>query len=364
MYAFRSRLATQRPSVALPIVNRSTPVVVQERRIWIEAVLVMMAWMSAACAPLTAPTHQPASVVVSKSPPPSVVPDAAIADAMVTRALYGLRADEAWARQVAVDPTAQAGIVEFGIPLTPAELADIRSRRWDENVLLSARGYCLSVPKDCAGTYNNLKGSGVVVDIAHDVERHRQVLSNMVSDPSLIYVRDVEWSLAELQDFIGVVEADQAWFDTIGVQYLQVDRSINDNFVHVDYWAPNDRASAAIEAHFGHPTWLVARWIGPPPWAGPRADLVLRITDSTGQPVTDIRCDLRPQNPMADNGFAEFIFTTDASGVCDIQDIPAVAYRVNLLRIHDDQLESDPIKELQVTLAPTGTDVDVIVPLG
>lgn len=85
---------------------------------------------------------------------------------METRKLYGLRADEEWVRTVADDLEAQAGITQFGIPLTPAERADIQARRWDEDLLRRAQAYCKSVSEDCAGAYINLKGSGVIVDIA------------------------------------------------------------------------------------------------------------------------------------------------------------------------------------------------------
>ena len=321
-----------------------------------------MACALVACAPSTPSTHTPEGAVVTSGPSQSAPPDAAIIDAIETRMLYGLRADEAWVRQVALDPSAQAGIVEFGIPLTPEELADIQSRRWDEDLLLKARGYCLSIPDDCAGTYINLQGSGVVVDIAHNVARHRQVLANFVADPSLIDVRGVEWSLAELQGFVRQVEAERAWFDTIGVEFLQVDRAINDNFVHVDYRGPSELASAAIEERFGDPTWLETRWIGPPPWAGPRADLVLRITDVTGRPATDIRCDIRPLDPMADNGFSEFIFTTDDAGVCDIRSIPTVTYEVRLLRIVNEEVVPNSVKELRLSVASGGTAVDIVIP--
>jgi hypothetical protein len=305
----------------------------------------------------------------SGSPTPSsaetariVVSEAEIADAMATRKLYGLRADEDWVRAVAADPEAQAGVVQFGIPLTPAEQADIGARRWDEDLLRHAQAYCRSVSEDCAGTYINLNGSGVIVDIAHNVERHSRTLRNLVVDSQLVEVHEVKWSLAELEGFIVRVEAERAWFETIGVEFMQVDRRVTDNFVHVDYMARTEAASAAIEAHFGNPSWLRAEWAGPPPWNGPRADLVLRIRDANGRPGVGIRCDIQPHDETVGVDFGEVVYATDTAGVCKAKNIPAVTYRVRLFRWVQDHEERVHIDDLRIALPPAGRQLDVVIP--
>ena len=305
----------------------------------------------------------------STSPAPSpaetariAVSEAEIADAMATRKLYGLRADEDWVRAVGADPGAQAGIVQFGIPLTPAEQADIGARRWDEDLLRQAQAYCRSVSEDCAGTYINLKGSGVVVDIAHNVERHRRTLRNLVADPKLVEVQEVKWSLAELEGFIVKVEAERAWFETIGVEFMQVDRRVTDNFVHVDYMARTEAPSAAIEAHFGNPPWLRAEWAGPPPWTGPRADLVLRIRDEEGRPGIGIRCDIQPHDEDVGVDLGEVVYATDTAGVCQAKNIPAVTYRVRLFRWVQDHEERVRIDDIRIALTSAGRQLDVLIP--
>jgi hypothetical protein len=290
------------------------------------------------------------------------VSEAEIADAMATRKLYGLRADEDWVRAVGADPVAQAGIVLFGIPLTPAEQADIGARRWDEDLLRKAQAYCRSASEDCAGTYINLQGSGVIVDVAHNVQRHTMTLRNLAADPKLVEVHEVTWSLAELERFMERVEAERAWFATIGVEFMQVDRRVTDNFVHVDYMARTDAPSAVIEAHFGSPSWLRAEWAGPPPWNGPRANLVLRIRDKQGRPGTGIRCDIQPHDENGGVDLGEVVYATDDTGVCQATNIPAVTYRVRLFRWVQDHEERVRIDDLRVALPPAGRDVDILIP--
>lgn len=281
---------------------------------------------------------------------------------MATRELYGLRADDEWVRAVGADPGAQAGIVLFGIPLTPAEQADIGARRWNEDLLRKAQAYCRSASEDCAGTYINLQGSGVIVDVAHNVQRHTMTLGNLVADPKLVEVHEVTWSLAELQSFMQRVEAERAWFATIGVEFIQVDRRVTDNFVHVDYMARTDAPSAVIEAHFGSPSWLRAEWAGPPPWNGPRADLVLRIRDEQGRPGIGIRCDIQPHDENGGVDLGEVVYATDDTGVCQANNIPAVTYRVRLFRWVQDHEERVRIDDLRVALPPAGREVDILIP--
>lgn len=298
----------------------------------------------------------------SVEPSRRVLSDAEIADAVETRRLYGLRADEAWVRAVAADPAAEAGIILFGIPLTSAEQADIRARRWDEDLLRQAQAYCRSASEDCAGTYINLKGSGVIVDIAHNVSRHRATLRNLVTNPKLIEIHEVTWSMAELQGFMEQVESERPWFARIGVEFMQVDRAVTDNFVHVDYMARTEAPSATIEAHFGNPSWLRAVWAGPPPWNGPSGDLTIRIRDAGGRPGIGIRCDIRPQNPDAGVDLGEVVYATDMEGVCTAKHIPAVKYRIRLFRWMQNHEERIPIDDLLVALPPAGRRLDVRIP--
>jgi hypothetical protein len=184
----------------------------------------------------------------------------------------------------------------------------------------------------------------------------------VVADPKLIEVQAVKWSLAELEGFSRQVEGERAWFDTIGVEFMQVDRRVTDNFVHVDYIARTEAASGAIEAHFGNPSWLRAEWAGPPQWSGPTADLVLRIREANGRPGVGIRCDIQPQDEHAGVDLGEVVYATDVTGVCTATSIPAVPYRVRLFRSVQDHEERIRLDDLRVVLQTTGTVIDVVIP--
>ena len=147
------------------------------------------------------------------------------------------------------------------------------------------------------------------------------------------------------------------------MELLQVDHRVNENFIHVDFVGPTEGAAAAIVAHFGSPTWLRAEWQGMGLWAGPRGDLLIRVTDTTGRPVANVRCDIHPEDPRADAEFSgDLLFGTGEAGICDFKDVPAVAYRVGLHKLIGDHYDPDPVKEFRVVVTPPGKVVPVTIP--
>ncbi len=329
--------------------------------------LLGLASLMVACGP--APRPSPAATVSAEASPqatPGVVSGEEMTEAMSVRTRFGLRADDAWIRSVAADPAAQVGMSEFGIPLLPAEFADLMSRRWDEDLLTNANAYGLLFPEDYAGAYINLKASGVVVEFKDQIERHRKALANLAADPGLVEVRQVAWSLKDLEGFTARVEAARAWFDTIGVRFLQVGHRVNENFIHVDFTGPDEAAVAAIEDHFGNPTWLKALWDGPPRWAGPRADLVIKLRDTNGRPVRNVWCDVLPEDQRAIREFQnDSFFGAGDDGICALTNFPVVAYKVRLHTwVDNDHYDPHPIKEFRVVLSPAGTVVSVVIPAG
>lgn len=211
---------------------------------------------------------EPRSVdgVLEPSSPPSSAPADPSEDetgaAAAFRGRFGLRSDDEWVRAVAGDPTARSAIHEFGIPLTPAEVADLVSRRWDPDLLANVKSYGSAFPESYAGAYVNLEASGVIVSITDDVERHRRALRNLLPG-SEIDVRRAEWSLQDLDRFAREVEAEREWFDAIG-ETFDVGHRVTENWVNVRFKG-RPEAEHLIERHFGTPTWLDAEWDGPPP---------------------------------------------------------------------------------------------------
>lgn len=289
--------------------------------------------------------------------PPS--PDPVAEEARRFRVRYGLRADETWIRAVAANPTAKQGVVDFGVPLMPFERLDLEHRRTDVDLLRQINDYGSLFPDSYAGAYVDQRASeAFVASFKGDAARHRTALANLLPVDARVDVRDVDWSTAELTNFLRDVEAEQPWFETIGVRYLTADRGITDDFVSVDFLGPED-AAQVIEDHFGDPTWLEADRQGPLPWAGPRGNLVVVVVDQNGKPVPGLWCQFVSEDPNAAEG-GEDIFGTDKTGRCQIPNLPAVAYRIVLHRFVDED-HYEPIKQFRVVLAPGGTTTSVVV---
>jgi hypothetical protein len=269
---------------------------------------------------------------------------AEVAEAMVFRTRFGLRADELWVRRVAADPASREGLEEFGVPLMPFELSDLQSRRSDRNVLNVVRRYGSAFPEEFAGAYFELSlRNAVVASFSGRLDRHRTALVNLLPEGAALLVREVEWSTADLERFVDRVEADRAWFDTIGVEYLTAGRRINEGHIYVLYRGAQE-AARTIEGRYGNPTWLRAEREGPLRWNGPRSDLVVIVRDRSGDPVPGVKCDVASEDPRVGESGA-LMFGTNANGECLIPNLPAVSYRVTLQRFVDND-HYEPIPDV------------------
>ena len=288
-----------------------------------------------------------------------MVSEADVAGAQAFRRQYGLRADVIWVRAVAVKPEAQAGVPEFGYPLMPDELDDLMSRGWDAELHSQVRAYGLLFPDEFAGAYESIALSGVVISFKGDIERHRSALSNLVPAGSVVEVRKVDWSLKDLDSFVDQINADKAWFESIGVT-VHAFGNILTNTVDANFKGP-EAATGNIEERFGNPSWLRARWVGAVPWEGPRADLTIEVAGTDGQLMKNVRCVFEPLDPLVDAD-SETPYGTGSTGRCVLENFPAVAYRFRLYEaVLDDQDMGPPMKVFEVVLAPEGTTIRVLV---
>jgi hypothetical protein len=190
---------------------------------------------------------------------PTATLEAGIAEAIEFRERYGLRADEAWVRAVAGDPDAVVP-AQYGIQLMPEELADLMSRRWPNSLIVQLRAYGEEFPDDFATAYIDQKASGAVIEFKANLERHRAALAALPLDGP-VEVRQATWSLKELQGFLRQVKAEQAWIESTGARYVDPLVMELDNVVVIRFEGPPGLEDV-IEAHFGNPHWLQARWQG------------------------------------------------------------------------------------------------------
>jgi hypothetical protein len=326
---------------------------------------LLMALAVGACAeptpPIPMPAEEPAEVPAEVPAAEPAMSQSEFDEALAVRTMYGLRADATWIRAVAADPASAIGLREFGIPLLPSELEDLQSRRWPHDLLIRVQDYGRLFPDTYAGARINLEATGIVISFTDDIERHTAALANLVEAGEVVTVRSARWSLKELDRFIETVEAEAAWFESMGLTF-KAGRLSTDNWVYAKYRGPID-LEPIILAHFGDPPWLQVEWDGPLPWEGPRADLHIKVSDSDGQVVTRVRCDHQAVDPMVHASGAT-LFGTDNDGICRFDSFPVAEYQIRLHEWDDAEgaYDDDPIRTLNVILEPEGTTVQVVLP--
>jgi len=203
---------------------------------------------------------QPVPPVRTPSPSASwTLSDAEIADARSVRSRYGLRTDRAWIESVARDPTAQAAVGEFGVPLTRDEYADVMSRRWPTDVLKALQRYGRRFPQDYAGAYANLKGSGFVFLVKGDAAPHRAALAAL-APKTPIDVRQVEWSLRDLEAFEKQLDQARPWVESVGAR-IETATVMVDNTVQVRVFGSREVVSL-LEERYPTASWLKVVWAG------------------------------------------------------------------------------------------------------
>jgi hypothetical protein len=322
---------------------------------------LLMALAVGACAEPTAPDPVPAEEPAEVPVAEPVMSQSEFDEALAVRTMYGLRADATWIRAVAADPASAIGLREFGIPLLPSELEDLQSRRWPHDLLIRVQNYGRLFPDTYAGARINLEATGIVIDFTADIERHTAALANLVEAGEVVTVRSARWSLKELEGFIETVEAEAAWFESMGLTF-EAGRRSTDNWVYAKYRGPTG-LEPVILAHFGDPPWLQAEWDGPLPWDGPRADLHIKVTDGDGQLVTAVRCEFEAIDPMV-NVSSALPFGTGDDGVCRLDGFPVGEYQIRLHVWNEAEgaYDDDPIRTLNVILEPEGTTAQVEIP--
>lgn len=265
------------------------------------------------------------------TPPPGTLAPAVLEESVRFRTVFGLRADEDWVRTVAADPTSAEGTSTFGVPLLPAEVAELLDRAaHSPDVAPIIEQYGATVPDDWGGTFIDQQRGGVLVArFGANVDRHRRALAALLPAGARFEVRDSLWTYAELSTFIEQVLRDRDWFPTIGTDLFTAEIDVIENRVQVLFRGPDRAAAALIEAHFGAPPWLRAVYLGPLPWEGPRGDLRVVVFDRTGRPMPGVFVSYEAIDPAA-RFESPFANATGEDGTVLFEDLPAVAYRISI----------------------------------
>jgi hypothetical protein len=302
------------------------------------------------------PSPSPASPGPTVTAGPSFDPQE-IAEWTAFRRRFGLRNDLGWILEVAQHPDA---VRDLPAPLLPDEL-----ERFVARTNAGLGGYLQAVAygapfDEWAGAF--LDGPTVVVQFSDNVAQHRAALELILGSTAPLDVRQVEWSLEELEGFQKQLEEDHDWMSRLGVEYFAANLAESENTVELLYNGPNDGSpgpdpdtEGAIRAHLGDPSWLGFRWNRSIEWTGPRGDLVVRVRAASGG-TGDLWCDVNPDDPAADEGDT----TTEVEdGRCTFERWPAGRYVLSITR----GMHGPVIGTKEVTIAPnTLTRSSVRVP--
>lgn len=275
----------------------------------------------AAASPVV-PDALPAPLVTSSA----TASDADMAKWRAFRTRFGLRHDDAWLRELATDPSAQN---DSGVPLRPWELDFIGTVNLSlDGALGVLRSYGELHPDSYAGVaIDNQSTRVAVLLVTRDVETHRAAVGELLPAGAAISadVREVQWSLRDLQGFQERVSEDTDWLSTVGARVLDVTLEIEDNAIRLHYEAPSDNVAERIAQHYVSPSWLDVEWQGPLPWTGPRGALIVRAIDSAGKPVSGLLCDARPTDSAVQYSIGVALLT-DEQGMCTFTSVPAATF--------------------------------------
>lgn len=298
---------------------------------WV-AMLAFTLSLAAGCASLAPPGPSSSSTLTAPSP---TLP-AAIAAAIDVREQYGLRSDEAYVRAVASNPFATTGVL--GIPLLPAEVADLRARAADRNRVWSAvEAYGEQQPDEWAGMYLDEAGGGLIVTwFTKNLAQHEAAIRRRTGPFAWLRVEQAARTLADLRSKVERVETERAWFAAAGapLSFAEISEPHNDVVVYVSSADPN--ASAAIVKHFGGAGWLRVVSDGIGEWKGGTGVLRVIVVDRAGAPVApgedeEWHCQAKPDDPAAWAGGSGIV---RPDGVCAFSGpLGATGYDITIVRL-------------------------------
>jgi hypothetical protein len=263
----------------------------------------------------------------------SLATASAVADELLQairfRRAWGLRSDEEWVVAVAANPLSEGGRREWGVPLLPFEVTDLEGRPMSGSEFVRIiEQYGASVPNDWAGVFIDQPNGGVIAaQFSGNVAIHQSVIEGLLPDGAQIDVRQVQWSLRDLDELGRSVEGDRAWFLAAGLALIAADSDVMSNVVLVRFTG-SPESEPLVRDHFQARPWAQPTWDGYGPWRGPLGNLTIAATDARGHPVQDLWCDYRPDDPAADSDGINL--NTRKDGRCELKGIAVSVYTVEL----------------------------------
>jgi len=290
-------------------------------------VVILLAIVSAGCQPT--PTVPPS--VASPEPIATAPSSMELANARRFRQDFGLRADDAWILAVAADPGADR--TTFGIPLTASEVAELNRRVVAIDQISPVVIAYASAQPDYAGTYiDNARGGILVAQFNARLDVHRAAIFAKVRPGAPVEVRQVRWSVADLEQFKSRLVGDEAWFRTIPAYLMGYGPDVMANRIEVQISSADPYADARIKAHYG---WtdevVIVNSDGTGALLLPKGTLRITAIDAQGRPVAGLACVAISDVEGAQEPRPLPMPTTGRDGVCEFE-VAATGYTIQLER--------------------------------
>ncbi len=183
---------------------------------------------------------------------PDATPTAVEQEQMRLRHDIGLRADLAWVRQVAADPTARSD--ELTIPLLPAEKAELHARGDSAaEVVPIVRAEADLHPADYGGDYLDNEHGGAFTSLWRaNLLMHEAAIRLRVSPFARVAFRSCTFSQADLNALMDKINADSdgPWLRAIPAAITGAARDDINDGVEIDISSANPNAAALVMAHY------------------------------------------------------------------------------------------------------------------
>jgi hypothetical protein len=305
------------------------------------AIAAFLALAIAGCA-AAGPTPSPALPSVTTSgplasaeapteAPPEPPTDEEVRAAMQARQELGLRADEGWVREVAMNPDA---VMDWGVPLLPFEAAQLSDRPTGDDVVTTTVREYLDAHADISGGLyiDQARGGVVTALVTTDPTAHELAIRALLDGPAPVAVRQVRWTEAELDALQERIGNDQAFLAGLPARMTTSSVDIIGNRVELSISSAVPDAAERIATHLGTPQGqLTVHSDGTGLLLQPTGRIVGRIIAPAG---TDMSAFSPQYEADVDIGVRDAMGIAVApDGTFTIDDLPPTGYTVTILEL-------------------------------